>query len=41
MQPGWDTAEFNAAGWKDAIAIEPKPVTIEAQDFRRFAWSGP
>jgi alpha-L-rhamnosidase len=32
VQPGWDTAAFAAADWKPAIAIEPKPVTIQAQD---------
>jgi alpha-L-rhamnosidase len=30
---GWDTAAFPAAGWKSAVAIEPKPVVIEAQDY--------
>ena len=39
-QPGWDTAAFDAAGWKSALAIEPKPVAIEAQDFPQSAWSG-
>ena len=33
IQPGWDTAAFAAAGWKSAIEIEPKPMTIEAQNF--------
>jgi alpha-L-rhamnosidase len=33
MQPGWDTAEFDAGNWKSAIAIDPKPVKIEAQNF--------
>jgi alpha-L-rhamnosidase len=32
-QAGWSAAEFAARGWKNAIAIEPKPVTIEAQDY--------
>jgi alpha-L-rhamnosidase len=32
-QPGWDTAEFDAGNWKSAIAIEPRPVKIEAQNF--------
>jgi len=31
--PGWDTAGYNSSSWFAAIAIEPKPVTIEAQDF--------
>ena len=33
IQPGWDTAGFAAAGWKNAIRIEPEPTRIEAQDF--------
>ena len=33
IQPGWDTAAFVASGWKSAVAIDPKPVTIEAQEF--------
>ena len=32
--PGWDTAGYNASSWKASIAIEPKPVKIEAQDFQ-------
>ncbi len=32
-KPGWDTAGFDASGWKNAISIDPKPVAIEAQDF--------
>jgi alpha-L-rhamnosidase len=32
-QPGWDTAAFQAKSWKSAQAIEPKPVSIEAQDY--------
>ena len=32
-QPGWDTAGFDAAGWKSALAIEPKQVAVEAQDY--------
>ena len=32
-QPGWDTAAFDSAGWKSALAIEPKPIAIEAQDY--------
>jgi alpha-L-rhamnosidase len=32
-QPGWNTAAFNANQWKAALAIDPKPVAIEAQDF--------
>ncbi|HXR39505.1 MAG TPA: family 78 glycoside hydrolase catalytic domain [Terracidiphilus sp.] len=32
--PGWDTAGYNASSWKASIAIDPKPVTIEAQDFQ-------
>ncbi len=33
LQPGWDTAAFAASGWKSAVAIDPKPVAIEAQEF--------
>ncbi len=33
MHPGWDTAQFNGSAWKNAIAIEPKPATIEAQQY--------
>jgi alpha-L-rhamnosidase len=33
MQPGWDAAGFKAAGWKNAIRIEPEPTRIEAQGF--------
>jgi len=33
-QPGWNAAAFDSSTWKSAIAIEPKPVTIEAQDFQ-------
>jgi alpha-L-rhamnosidase len=32
-KPGWDTAGFDASGWKNAISIDPKPIVIEAQDF--------
>jgi alpha-L-rhamnosidase len=32
-QGGWARPGFAAEGWKSAIAIEPKPVKIEAQDF--------
>jgi alpha-L-rhamnosidase len=33
MQPGWNTASFAAGKWGSAIAVDPKPVPIEAQDF--------
>jgi alpha-L-rhamnosidase len=33
-QPGWDRADFDAKGWKEAIAIEPKPIVIAAQEFQ-------
>jgi alpha-L-rhamnosidase len=33
-QPGWDTVSFDESGWLNATVIEPKPVTIEAQDFQ-------
>lgn len=32
-QPGWKTAQFDSKTWKNAIAIEPRQVPIEAQDF--------
>ena len=31
--PGWDTPGYNPSSWFATIAIDPKPVTIEAQDF--------
>jgi alpha-L-rhamnosidase len=34
VEPGWDTARFTGKGWESAIAIEPKPLKIEAQDFQ-------
>ena len=33
MHPGWDTAQFDGSAWKNANAIEPKPATIEAQQY--------
>lgn len=33
-EPGWDMAEFDAHGWKQAVAIEPAPVKIRAQEFQ-------
>jgi alpha-L-rhamnosidase len=33
LQPGWNTAEFDANSWQHAVAIEPKPVPIGAQDY--------
>ena len=32
--PGWDTAGYNSSSWEAAVAIDPKPVSIEAQDFQ-------
>jgi len=32
-QPGWNATGFDERNWKPAIAIEPKELTIEAQDF--------
>jgi len=32
-QPGWNTAAFNGGNWKSALMIDPKPLSIEAQDF--------
>ena len=34
IKPGWNTASFNADTWKAAEAIDPAPVTIEAQTFQ-------
>jgi alpha-L-rhamnosidase len=33
-QTGWDTATFDGGAWKSAVAIDPKPVRIEAEDFQ-------
>jgi alpha-L-rhamnosidase len=33
VQSGWDAAGFPAAGWKQVVTIDPKPVAIEAQDY--------
>ena len=33
ISDGWATAGYNSSSWMNAIAIEPKPVPIEAQDF--------
>ncbi len=33
-EPGWDTAGFDASGWKSVITINPNPVKIEAQEFQ-------
>lgn len=33
LAPGWNTAGFEAVGWKPAMAIDTAPVRIEAQDF--------
>lgn len=33
VQPGWNTADLDANNWQHAVAIEPKPVPIEAQDY--------
>ena len=32
-QSGWDTASFDGGTWKSAVAIDPKPLRIEAQSF--------
>jgi len=32
-QAGWDKAEFAAANWNSVIAVEPKPILIDAQDY--------
>ncbi len=33
-EPGWDTADFAARGWKPVIAIDPALLQILAQDFQ-------
>ncbi len=33
ISDGWATAGYNSSSWMEAIAIDPKPVPIEAQDF--------
>jgi alpha-L-rhamnosidase len=33
VQPEWNATEFNASDWKTAVAIEPKPVQILAQEY--------
>jgi alpha-L-rhamnosidase len=33
LQRGWDTADFAGEGWKQAIVIHPKEVSVEAQAF--------
>lgn len=33
LEPGWITAQFNAAHWNSAIAIDPKPMAIQSQQF--------
>jgi alpha-L-rhamnosidase len=32
-QAGWDTAAFDAGDWKGVLAIDPKPMAVEAQDY--------
>jgi alpha-L-rhamnosidase len=32
-EPGWKSTDFAGSGWKTAMAVEPMPMTIEAQDF--------
>jgi len=34
VQPGWDATGFKDAGWSPVSLVEPRPVTIEAQDFQ-------
>lgn len=33
-EPGWDTADFSAQGWKPAMTIDPASLRILAQDFQ-------
>ena len=33
LHTGWNTATNSGGGWKNAIAMEPKPVAITAQDY--------
>jgi alpha-L-rhamnosidase len=32
-EPGWDTADFAASGWKTASVVEPQTMTIVAQNY--------
>jgi len=32
-EPGWNRADFAASGWMTAIAVEPRPMVIEGQDY--------
>ncbi|HEX4032431.1 MAG TPA: family 78 glycoside hydrolase catalytic domain [Terracidiphilus sp.] len=34
MQPGWNTAGFDASAWKPVEPIDPQPLLIEAQSFQ-------
>ena len=33
IEPGWNSSGFAGEGWKSAIAVTPRKVPIEAQDF--------
>jgi alpha-L-rhamnosidase len=32
-QPGWDTPDFSASGWKSVATIDPQSILIDAQDY--------
>jgi alpha-L-rhamnosidase len=34
LEPGWDTAQYDAGRWAAVVVIEPKSAWIEAQDFQ-------
>jgi alpha-L-rhamnosidase len=34
VQAGWNTAGFAASGWKNVITVEPKPISVLAQDYQ-------
>lgn len=33
-ESGWQTADFAGKDWHNSLVVEPKPLTIEAQDFQ-------
>jgi alpha-L-rhamnosidase len=34
LQAGWNTAGFAASGWKGVITVDPRPISVLAQDFQ-------
>ncbi len=33
QQDGWDSPEFSAKGWQQAVVIHPKQISVQAQEF--------